>query len=139
MKQTTPHLEHALLDVSDLSRSLSFYRELLPDWTVRWSGSTDRGSRWIHFGPPGGDQPGYLSLYEMPGAALPEGSAEEESLAIEHVGIAHPDVDGLVRRLEGAGIRPADRIEDGSFRRAYFTDPDGHHIELVERLGKRNG
>lgn len=134
MNRITPHLEHALLDVSDLSRTLSFYRELLPDWTVRWSGSTDRGARWVHFGPAGGDQPGYLSLYEIPGASLAEGSPDGESLTIEHVGIAHPDVDGLVRRLEEAGIRPVDRTEDAAYRRVYFADPDGHEIEFVEKL-----
>lgn len=135
MNQTTPHLEHALLDVSDLSRSLDFYRELLPDWTVRWSGSTDRGARWIHFGPAVGEQPGYLSLYEIPGASLAAGPAEGESLAIEHVGIAHPDVNALVGRLDRAGIRPVDRTEDGAYRRVYFADPDGHEIEFVQKLG----
>jgi catechol 2,3-dioxygenase-like lactoylglutathione lyase family enzyme len=124
--QTIPRLEHALLDVSDLSRSLSSYRTLIPEWTVRWSGSTDSGSRWIHFGSPTGDQPGYLSLYEIPG--------DDSSLAIEHVGIAHPDVEGLVRRLEEAGICPVDTTEDGAYRRAYFADPDGHQVEFVQKL-----
>ena len=126
------HLEHALLDVSDLNRSLAFYRKLIPDWTVRWEGPAADGGRWIHFGPPDSEgQPGYLSLYEIPDA----GPAGDDGRArIEHVGFAHPDVNGLVRRLEADGVRPTDLVDDGRYRRAYYNDPDGHQLEFVERI-----
>jgi len=127
---TTVHLEHALLDVTDLGKSLAFYREVLPDWIVRWEGTTMEGSRWVHFGPPGEGQPGYLSLYETPGAVRADG----DGLRIEHVGFAHPDVEGLVARLARGGIDPGDRVDDGKYRRAYFVDPDGHDLEFVQRL-----
>lgn len=123
------HLEHALLDVTDLDRSLGFYRKLLPGWVVRWEGSAEAG-RWVHFGPPGDGQPGYLSLYETPGAKPGDGSG----VRIEHIGFAHPDVAGLVERLSREEIPATDRIDDGRYRRAYFEDPDGHELEFVQKL-----
>lgn len=124
------HLEHALLDVRDLDGSLGFYRALLPDWIVRWDGVTLEGARWVHFGPPGEGQPGYLSLYETPDAP----DAADSGVRIEHVGFAHPEVDGLVARLAALGIRPSDRVDDGRYRRVYFVDPDGHDLEFVQKL-----
>ena len=124
------HLEHALLDVRDLDRSLGFYRALLPDWIVRWEGVTMEGTRWIHFGPPGDGQPGYLSLYETPDAK----ESDASGLRIEHVGFAHPEVEELTARLASLGIRPSDRVDDGRYRRAYFVDPDGHDLEFVQKL-----
>ncbi len=127
------HLEHALLDVGDMERSLAFYRKLLPSWTVRGEGPAERGARWIHFGPPGEGQPGYLSLYEIRGAR-PAGEDGEAVVRIEHVGFAHPDVRALAERLAPAGIRPTDEADDGRYRRLYFEDPDGHVLEFVQKL-----
>ena len=125
------HLEHALIDVSDLSASLTFYRLLFPEWTTRWEGHTMAQDRWVHFGPTREGQPGYLSIYEIPGAGA---SSDTGGVRIEHIGFAHPDVDGLVKRVAGAGLEPSDRTEDGEYRRAYFTDPDGHELEFVQKL-----
>ncbi len=127
---STVHLEHALLDIGNLERTLAFYRRLFPAWIIRWDGRTSEGTRWVHFGPPGDGQPGYLSLYETPGLAPSDGSGAR----IEHIGFAHPDVNGLVERLGSEGTTPSDRVDDGHYRRAYFTDPDGHELEFVQRL-----
>ncbi|HXI04124.1 MAG TPA: VOC family protein [Candidatus Saccharimonadales bacterium] len=127
------HLEHALIDVRDMDATLGFYRKVLPGWTVRWEGRNDMGGRWAHYGPPGEGQPGYLSLYELPGAA-PSGEGFGKEARIEHVGFSHPDVDALERSLASEGIRPDDRVDDGRFRRVYFTDPDGHALEFVQKL-----
>lgn len=88
------------------------------------------GTRWVHFGPEGDGQPGYLSLYEVPGAERAEG----HGVRIEHVGFAHPDVEALAERLSAGGILPADRVDDGRYRRIYFVDPDGHDLEFVQKL-----
>ena len=127
---STVHLEHALLDVTDVGRSVAFYNKLIPDWVVRWEGPSMEGGRWIHLGPPGDGQPGYLSLYETPGAQ----PGDTEGLRIEHIGFAHPDIKGLVARLASLGISPSDEVDDGRYRRAYFTDPDGHELEFVQKL-----
>jgi catechol 2,3-dioxygenase-like lactoylglutathione lyase family enzyme len=125
-------LEHAFLYVSDLVRSLAFYRQLLPDWEVRWEGQGEGGRRWIHYGAPGDGQPSYLSLYEEPTLERVEDLGERATVG--HIGFAHPDVAALIARLEPIGIVPTDRVDDGRFRRAYFEDPDGHELELVQRL-----
>ena len=127
-------LEHANLNVTDLARSLEFYRSLLPGWGIRWEGRTSEGERWIHFGPAGDGQPGYLSLYQDPHAASGTGA---HALAVQHLGFAHPDVDALVGALATAGIRATDRVDDGHYRRAYFQDPDGHELEMVQKLVQR--
>lgn len=124
-----PTLEHANLNVTDLGRALDFYGTLLDGWVIRWEGRTQSGDRWVHFGPPGERQPGYLSLYEERGARLAAGG-----LRVQHLGFAHPDVGALVAGLAARGIRPTDTADDGAYRRAYFEDPDGHELELVQRL-----
>lgn len=131
METNTATLEHANLNVTDLERSLSFYRRLLPAWVIRWEGSTSDGSRWVHFGPAEGRQPGYLSLYEDRGA---KPQHDGDGLRVQHLGFAHPDVSGLVDELSHAGIRPTDAVEDRAYRRAYFQDPDGHELEMVQKL-----
>src|SRR5262245_40948835 len=126
-------LEHAFLSVSDVERTLEFYRKLFPGWVVRWEGDRTPGEHWVHFGPPGDGQPGYLSLCE--GATAPAGDVPYTTLRIQHVGFAHPDVDGLISRLGKVGIAVQERMDDGKYRRAYFEDPDGHELEFVQRLG----
>lgn len=133
MNDSKVRLEHALLDVRDLSRSLEFYGRLIPGWTVRWEGRNDMGGRWAHFGPPGEGQPGYLSLYELPGAS-PSGEGYGKKARIEHVGFAAADVEEMESRLAAEGITPSDRVDDGKYRRLYYTDPDGHNLEFVQKL-----
>jgi catechol 2,3-dioxygenase-like lactoylglutathione lyase family enzyme len=51
----------------------------------------------------------------------------------QHVGFAHQDVDGVIAQLKPA-IAPTDYVDDGHYRRAYFEDPDGIELELVQQL-----
>lgn len=132
MTSTEVRLEHAFVSVRSVEASLAFYRTLIPDWVVRWEGQGMSGGRWVHFGPEGDAQVGYLSLCEFPDA--PSSDEPYSSIRIQHVGFSHPDVDGLVARLVKAGIRPTERVDDGSYRRAYFDDPDGHELEFVQKL-----
>ena len=124
-------LEHVYLSVVDLDRTLAFYRRLFPDWIVRWEGKRQDG-RWVHFGAAGDGQPSYLSLAEHLGAAA--AMTPYTTVGPQHVGFAHPDVDALIARLAPA-IKPTDYVDDGAYRRAYFQDPDGIELEVVQRLG----
>jgi len=121
-------LEHVYLTVTDLDRTLAYYRAFFPEWVVRWEGKSS--GRWVHFGPPGDGQPGYLSLAEDPraGAIQPYSTA-----GLQHVGFAHPNVNALIDRVRGAA-QPSDVVDDGAYRRAYFDDPDGIEIEFVQKL-----
>ena len=125
-------LEHVNLNVADLERAMAFYRRLLPTWIVRWEGRTSGGEPWLHFGPADREgQPGYLSIYQERAAS---GTPADGTLRVNHLGFAHPDVNALVDELARDGIAPFDRVDDGAYRRAYFTDPSGHEVELVQRL-----
>jgi catechol 2,3-dioxygenase-like lactoylglutathione lyase family enzyme len=118
-------LEHAFFYVKDLDRALAYYAKILPDWIVRWDGRKEGGYRWVHFGPAGDGQPGYLSICEDADASTKDGG---------HIGFAHPDVAALEAALAKKEIRPTDRAEDGRYRRIYLEDPDGHELEFVQRL-----
>jgi len=122
-------LEHVYLTVTDLDRTLTYYRAFFPDWVIRWEGTSSVG-RWVHFGPPGEGQPGYLSLAEDPkaGAIAPYTTAGPQ-----HVGFSHPDVNALIAQVRGTA-EPSDTADDGKYRRAYFDDPDGIEIEFVQKL-----
>ena len=127
------HLEHVNINIRDIGRTLAFYRKLLPAWVVRWEGVSDSGGRWVHFGPPGGGQPGYLSLMEEPGE-IPA-SGEPDGPGFNHFGFSHPDVGALVARLRGEGIDPYEFFDRDGYRRAYFKDPDARDVEFVQKLG----
>jgi catechol 2,3-dioxygenase-like lactoylglutathione lyase family enzyme len=129
---TGVRLEHAFVSVRSVGASLAFYGKLIPEWVVRWDGKGMSGDRWVHFGPDGDAQVGYLSLCEFPDA--PASDEPYSSIRIQHVGFTHPDVDGLVSRLEREGIRPTERVDDGRYRRVYFADPDGHALEFVQKV-----
>lgn len=122
-------LEHANLNVRSLAKSLPFYERLL-GWHIRWEGLTSQGLRWIHLA--GDDTGSYLSIYEDPEAFH---ARPESGVRVQHLGFAVRDVTSVEKALAADGISPTDRIDDGQFRRVYFEDPDGHELELVERLG----
>jgi catechol 2,3-dioxygenase-like lactoylglutathione lyase family enzyme len=122
-------LEHVYLTVTDLDRTLAYYRAFFPEWVVRWEGKSSTG-RWVHLGPAGDGQPGYLSLAEDPRAATIQ---PYTTAGPQHVGFAHPDVNALIDRVR-ATAQPSDVVDDGAYRRAYFDDPDGIEIEFVQKL-----
>ncbi len=132
MSKTTPRLEHAFLYVSDLGATLAYYERLFPSWSVRWEGRSKQGNRWVHFGPPGEGQPGYLSLFELPGAK--EVEEQVDAVYVAHIGFAHDDVSGMRARLAKQHIYPSDEVEADGYRRVYYADPDGHQLEFVEQL-----
>ena len=125
----SPTLEHANMNVRDLNRSLSFYARVLAGWHIRWEGLTSQGKRWVHLAGP--THSGYLSLYEDPDAYH---ARPDPGVRVQHLGFAVADVASLALTLSAAGIDPTDQVDDGDFRRYYYADPDGHELELVERI-----
>ena len=51
---------------------------------------------WVHLGP----EECYIALTEAPGTEIPE--------SMRHIGLVTSELDDMVKRLEGAGYKPAD-------------------------------
>lgn len=117
-------LEHVNLTVADLERSVAFYTDLL-DLHVRWRGHTSAGREAVHLG----DDQWYLALFE--GEAQPM-EIDYGRVGYNHFGVVVDDLDDTTSRLAGLGATIHLEAEEEPFRRAYFYDPDGYEVELVQ-------
>ncbi len=122
-------LEHVNLTVADLDRSAKFYGELL-GLKVRWrreSGSADTPA--IHLG----DDRSYLALFAAdPATAQRLAEPQYSRVGFNHVGFVVDDLDAKVKWLNEQGIETEIEAAYEPGRRAYFYDPDGIEVELVE-------
>lgn len=118
------HLEHVNLTVSDLDRSLAFYRDLL-GFRVRWEGRTSEDKPAAHVG----SDSFYLALFEGDGGPV---VMDYGRVGFNHFGVVVDDLEAVRGRLAelGAKIHFEPEYEPG--RRFYFCDPDGYEVELVE-------
>lgn len=119
------HLEHVNLTVSDVERSAAFYSDLL-GLHVRWKGQTAEGSPAAHVG----DDRSYLALFQA--AAGGEAPVDYGAVGINHFGFVVDDLDATLERLHDLGLEEHFMPEYEPGRRAYFMDPDGVEVELVE-------
>jgi catechol 2,3-dioxygenase-like lactoylglutathione lyase family enzyme len=118
-------LEHVNLSVSNLDRSLRFYRDLF-GFDVRWRGSTVEGAPAAHLG----DARHYLALFEAREAG--KANRDYDRVGINHFGFVVDDLSTMKRRLHGLGVVPHFEADYEPGRRLYFFDPDGVEVELVE-------
>jgi len=119
------NLEHINLTVSDLDRSIAFYRDLL-DLPIRWKGPIDHERLGAHIG----DSHSYLALFQ----ATTGGAVAHDYLrpGFNHFGFVVDDLDDVRRRLDHLGVVVHLEADYEPGRRIYFFDPDGHEVELVE-------
>lgn len=115
-------LDHIGIYVKDLEESLSFYREVFgfPLYSRFEAGEAKIATLDI-----GG---GLLELVERPGSPgkAPEGNWSHIALHVE-------DFDGKVGKLESMGFELRKVTMASGDRLAFFQDPDGHTLELMER------
>src|SRR5687768_13379768 len=118
-------LEHVNLTVADLDRSIAFYCDLL-DLHVRWKGPIDDERLGAHVG----DDRCYLALFQ----AGADGSVEHDYVrpGLNHFGFVVDDLDDARARLDRLGAKVHMTADYDPGRRLYFSDPDGHEVELVE-------
>jgi lactoylglutathione lyase len=115
-------LNHIGIYVNDLEKSLKFYDEFFGFKVVHSFTSGEAKMSMIDIGG------GTLELVQRPGspASPPEGNWS-------HVAIHDPKFDETVVKLENKGItKRLVTIGNGS-RLCFFSDPDGHVIEIMEK------
>jgi hypothetical protein len=115
-----PHrLEHLNVSLTDLDRATRALRAIVPEWSVRGTGTWDDGGghkrQWRHVG----DDFQYLALYETPPGQV--------------VALVVDDLDAALARLHAIDV-PLDHIGGSTAHRrsAYvMIEPERLQIELV--------
>ncbi len=126
-------LDHIAVTVQDMERAVTFYRNVL--------GLEVLGQLLLNEGT-------FKLVYLQAGAArielfafTEEGRRSEtadrnEDLGFKHIAFTVDDVDAVARRLQAHDVpftvEPTDA--PGGVRLAFFHDPDGNLLEIVDRL-----
>jgi catechol 2,3-dioxygenase-like lactoylglutathione lyase family enzyme len=146
-------VDHFGVTVSDMERSLVFWRDLLGleevgRGVVEWPhldrlvGLSDTKIEWVELRIPGGGTV-ELSRYHRPiGNPVPPG--EENEPGRSHISLLVGDLAAMLAKLVAAGVRsrtpaPVD-LEVGAYaggKAAYVFDDDGVEIELIQRAVSR--
>ena len=141
-------LRHTGVVVTDMEKSLCFYRDLLGmkvildreqggEYLDRLIGHRDLRMRLVMLQAPDGNKVELFEFYSHPKKA-PE-AVETSDIGCSHVAFSVDDVDDLYERLSKEGIRFNYRPQvspDGYAKVAYCHDPDGTIIELVQVLAE---
>lgn len=124
-------ISHVEIGVRDLVTSVAFYSGLLGLGVAPPTASgSSAGAAWIDAGPA------QLRLVEVgPDADLGVWEHDDLQRGVRHIGFKVGDVPGQAGRLRDAGVHftlePTDAV--GDVRIAFFTDPDGTLLELIDR------
>ncbi len=146
-------VDHINIVVSDLERSVAFYREVLGmretkraylegDWIEAIVGIRGVKADVVFMQPVDGGPRIELLKYHAPeGVAFPE-HGQPNTLGLRHIAFQVKDMDAIVSRLEAAGVTlvgPPTAVpggvvkhDAGRKRLCYFHDPDGVLLELAE-------
>ena len=94
------------------------------DWYVKYLGATDTGPSATHV-MLGGTLIAFQKAEELKPSV---GSV------IDHYGISVPDIDAAMAKLEGSGAEILSPVREapGLFKLAFFVDPFGAKVELVQ-------
>ncbi len=113
-------LDHVGIYVKDLVKSVVFYGEVFGFQVAR---TMETSTSKIAFLDVGG---GILELIQRPGAP---GKSEGPW---SHVAFKVDDYDAMESKLEGLGLELRKVVLGDGSRIAFFKDPDGHDIEIME-------
>jgi len=141
-------LHHVGITVSDLERGIDFYHGVLGlDFAAEPSPVFDDPALGPAVGVPGaalrqvslklGD--GILELLEYTRPASPiDAPLPQNALGAQHVAFLVDDISAAKAELEAKGVRfysEVNAVDEGvlaGWRWAYFSDPEGNALELVE-------
>ena len=115
-------LAHACFTVSDLERSIHFYRDGL-GLTEAFDFTRPTGHRFGVYLYVGGRN--FVELFEGQVAAPTEGQS------YRHICLEVDDIEVTVQTLRGRGIEVSEpKLGGDQSYQAWITDPDGNRIEL---------
>ncbi len=145
-------IDHVNIVVSNLTRSVHFYVEVLGfeetrrahlsgAWLDAVTGLAGVEAEVAYVQPPGGGPRIELIQYFAPsGITLPE-TALPNTVGLRHIAFFVEDIDAVCARLHDAGIETISRPmavpeqvvthDAGRKRLCYFRDPDGVLLELA--------
>lgn len=128
---TTTDLHSVVISVSDMARSLAFYRDLL-GFPVMSQDTHADGSNTATLDTGGGH---ILRLVNVPAPHQPTAWIPDDLQAgLRHIAFKVCDVDATTARLKAASIHftldPFDAV--GGVRIAFFLDPDSALVEIVQ-------
>ncbi len=128
-------LDHTMIRVKDLDKSLDFYSRILGMQVLRNTEYPDGGftNVFVGFGPED-EYPSIEITYNWDQA-----DDYDKGNAWGHLAIMVPDVVAACDYLKAEGvniIRPAGPMKNGTRMLAFIEDPDGYKIELNETLSK---
>ena len=146
-------VDHINIVVSDMDRSVRFYRDLLGlevtreahlegDWIESIVGLKDVHADVVYLEPEGGGMRIELLRYHSPqGQALPA-NAQPNTVGLRHIAFRVTDIQAVCERLQKAGVEligspvkvPGKVVKHdaGDKVLCYFRDPDGVLLELAE-------
>jgi catechol 2,3-dioxygenase-like lactoylglutathione lyase family enzyme len=122
-------IQYVEIGAADLSRSLDFYQDLLGFRAAAEAPvPPEPGVRWLSAGPA------LVRLVDVGAGDLGGWEGDDLQRGIRHLGMKVGDVDLQAERLRDAGVRftlgPIDAV--GDVRLAFFTDPDGTLLEIID-------
>jgi catechol-2,3-dioxygenase len=123
-------LNHAVLFVSDVKRSVAFYSEVLGFNAVNMTPEGFNGAAFLQ--APGSTNDHDLGLFEIGAAAGPSG-AGRTTVGLYHLAWELDTLDELeriARKLSEAGAL-AGTSDHGTTKSLYGRDPDGLEFEIV--------
>jgi len=122
-------LSHAIIFVSDMVRSVAFYRDLL-ELPIRFE-----SAKWTEFETPGCTLALHLADVSSNAAAI---SADAIPAGLCHLSFAVDNLDAFHEKMITKGVRCLQPPEEEDFggRLAGYVDPDGLPIWVGDNSGK---
>ena len=124
-------IHHITLLVSDVERSLAFYRNVLGMRLVQQTvNDDDESARHFVFGDADGKPGTLITCLEYPDldeGSVGRGSTHHFALAVE----GEAELAAWKDYLDSSGIPTTDVMERSGFKSIYLRDPDGHLVEIA--------
>lgn len=138
------HIDHLNIVVSDLEKSIAFFRligfeeglgaELDPAFLARLTGIAGADGRFVTMRHPGSQTTIELLKFAKDSGADPQ-LGRADRIGLRHLAFAVDDITSTVARLQAAGVSflsPIQTWEKTGKRLVYLYGPDGILLELAE-------